>query len=323
MKRGARTSAQVALVGFFCISGCTTPAPVEKSAAPSKTGAVVSEAAPTGTSAVNALITPEASRMSSSAAPPSIPATLSDSASVQPSRDPVVLVPERDSVVTLQPVSEPRYALPESLKQFRFPQKNQTGVVLAKNISKRESSVTKPGTANPKPTELEPAIDIQTSVVTTVNAQGEAPRYKLPESLSEWRSGRKVPLYEDPDAAPWQASPTEPRLQNAAVSCNYKDEGGVRGKIMLLVDDFKVTRFNARIDMPNGGVCQFDAKKMTQRPFEQGIALESKGDECVVRMWEQKHRITIAAYSCHKQCSKGSFSYLWPILMDTRIGTCY
>jgi hypothetical protein len=177
--------------------------------------------------------------------------------------------------------------------------------------------------AAPQPATEAPATDLPATTVATVTAQPEAPRYKLPDSLSHWGSGRKVPLYADPDAAPWQADATEPRLQNAAVSCTYKDEGGVRGKAMLLVDNHKLTRFTARIEMPNGGVCQFDSKKMAQRPFEQGIALESKGDECIVRMWEQKHRITIAAYSCHKQCSRGSFSYLWPIIMDTRVGTCY
>ena len=36
-----------------------------------------------------------------------------------------------------------------------------------------------------------------------------------------------------------------------------------------------IARFTARIEMPNGGVCQFDSKKMEQRSFEQGIALQS------------------------------------------------
>ena len=118
-------------------------------------------------------------------------------------------------------------------------------------------------------------------------------------------------------------APAERRLKNTAISCSYKDEGGLRGKVLLLVDDFKITRFNARINMTNGGICQFDSKKMRQRPFEQGLALETPGNACVVRMWEQKNRITVAAYNCHRQCSKSSFSYLWPILIDTSLGTCY
>ena len=298
--------AQVALAGFFCMSACTSPAPVVEEARP---GAEAPAAPKPAVTPLLALDAPKVVR-----------------------EEPLVVVPERKEVVTLEPVSEPRYAPPESLKQFRFPQKNQPGVVLAKDAAKRGSSAS--GAAGAKgeqasqsgvgsSSEIGSAVSVTPNSVVTVNASGEAPRYKLPDSLSDWRPGRKVPLYENPEAAPWQATPTEPRLQNAAVSCNYKDEGGVRGKVTLLVDDFKVTRFNARIEMPNGGLCQFDSKKMEQRPFEQGIAMQSTGDECVVRMWEQKHRITIAAYSCHKQCSKGSFSYLWPILMDTRIGTCY
>jgi hypothetical protein len=237
-------------------------------------------------------------------------------------------------IVTVQ-AEEPRYLPPESLKKFRYakpPSEKASAPAPAIRTASRAqpeppSSAANPGTAPAAPpgaaTLRSEPVELPGTAVATVTAPPEEPRYKLPESLAHWNSGRKVPLYADPDAAPWQATPTEPRLQNAAVSCNYKDEGGVRGKAMLLVDNHKLTRFTARIEMPNGGICQFDSKKMEQLPFEQGIALQSKGDECIVRMWEQKHRITIAAYSCHKQCSKGSFSYLWPIIMDTRVGTCY
>lgn len=166
------------------------------------------------------------------------------------------------------------------------------------------------------PVELSPPQEV-------VTIEPEKPKYALPESLRLWRGSRTAPLYADPDVEPWTAKPTEPRLKNAAISCNYKDEGGVRGRVSLLVDDFKVSLFKARIEMPNGGICRFNASKMQQRPFEQGLSLESKSDECIVRMWEQDHRITVAAYNCHRQCTKGSFSYLWPILMDTRVGTCY
>lgn len=302
MRKSTRAAWSVALTGIFCTAGCSTPAP-GPSEPPAALAATTVEPSPP--------------------APTVTPTVAVNSAA---SDEPRIVVPEHSEIVPVQPTSEPRYAAPESLKQFRFAQKNQPDAVLAKKAAKREAPAAPTAgvaSATPETTSAFAPIETATPPVATVNAEGEAPRYKLPDSLKEWRAGRKVPLYEDPEAAPWQATPTEPRLQNAAVSCNYKDEGGIRGRVALLVDDFKVTRFNARIEMPNGGVCTFDSKKMEQRPFEQGVALQSKGDECVVRMWEQKHRITIAAYSCHKQCSKGSFSYLWPILMDTRIGTCY
>ena len=311
MHKPNRAALKVALAGIFCSAGCTTPAsrPVVPTGA---TALQVSESPAENIAAARG-------GESGHTVAAEIPA-------------PAVLVPERETIVTLQPIAEPRYAPPESLKQFRFPQKNQPAAVVARAAPQRAAPTVAPvAVAPPRVNEVTPLpavdpvvpIEAVSAPVATVDASGEAPRYRLPDSLKDWRPGRKVPLYEDPEAAPWQASPTEARLRNAAVSCHYKDEGGVRGKVALLIDDFKVTRFTARIEMPNGGVCQFDAKKMAQRPFEQGIALQSTGDECVVRMWEQKHRITIAAYSCHKQCSKGSFSYLWPILMDTRIGTCY
>jgi hypothetical protein len=227
-----------------------------------------------------------------------------------------LVIPADRGVVTVQ-AAEPDYALPESMKLWRGGRQppGQKGAAPAKSASG--------ASAKRVSVESEPVAVQAAPAVATVNAGAEEPRYALPASLNHWHGTRTAPLYADPNVEQWQAAPTEARLKNAAVSCNYKDEGGVRGKVMLLVDDYKVSRFNARIEMPNGGVCQFDAKQMKQRPFEQGLALESKNDECVVRMWEQKHRITVAAYNCHRQCSKGSFSYLWPILMDTRLGTCY
>jgi hypothetical protein len=258
--------------------------------------------------AVPAVVTPESEAAPSGTVPAEPVLPQSD-----PALGAALVIPADRGVVTVQ-AAEPDYALPESMKLWRGGRQppGQKGGAPAKSASvKRVSAESEPLTVQASP------------AVATVNAGAEEPRYALPASLNHWHGTRRAPLYADPNVEQWQAAPTEARLKNAAVSCNYKDEGGVRGKVMLLVDDYKVSRFNARIEMPNGGVCQFDAKKMQQRPFEQGLALESKNDECVVRMWEQKHRITVAAYNCHRQCSKGSFSYLWPILMDTRLGTCY
>lgn len=312
-----RAAAPLALVGLLGLMGCVTSP--GSSVGPAQPAAAVQAKSARPETA-------EGKPAPVAVAPsPRAPATLP--AASDPPPGPRIEVAEPAGVVTVQPVVEPRYAPPESLKLFRFAQKNQPGAVVAKpGRPARPAAAASVAPAAPATGEAPLAVstvEVAERPVATVNAEPEAPRYKLPDSLKEWGSGRKVPLYADPEAAPWQASPTEPRLQNAAVSCNYKDEGGVRGRVTLLVDDYKLTRFAARIEMPNGGICAFDSKKMEQRPFEQGIALQAKGDECVVRMWEQKHRITIAAYSCHKQCSKGSFSYLWPILMDTRIGTCY
>jgi hypothetical protein len=250
-----------------------------------------------------------------------LPVTASGTApAADPSLGPaVVLSPNR--VVSVQ-AEEPRYAPPESMKLWRGG-KPPPGQKSAPAAAAERTAVPGALPKNAPALEAAPIAIASRPTVAAVDATGEEPRYALPETLSHWHGTRTAPLYADPNVEQWQAAPTEARLKNAAVSCNYKDEGGVRGKVMLLVDDFKLTRFNARIEMPNGGVCQFDSKRMTQRPFDQGLALESKGDECVVRMWEQKSRITVAAYNCHRQCSKGSFSYLWPILMDTRLGTCY
>lgn len=109
---------------------------------------------------------------------------------------------------------------------------------------------------------------------------------------------------------------------NVGTSCKFKDPTGYRGSLDLQVRGDDVRRFHAEVDIPKHGNCRFDLKDFRQaagRP----VALAAAGaDHCVVRLWQQEGRVTVAFRDCEAQCSSDSFDYVWPILVDARTGKC-
>lgn len=116
--------------------------------------------------------------------------------------------------------------------------------------------------------------------------------------------------------------PIPERPLNVRTRCNFRDHTGYRGRLDLQVQDDDVRRFRAVVDIPRRGSCRFDLKDF-QQAGRMPVALTAGGDAgCVVRVWEQPERITVAFRDCRAQCSGESFDYLWPILVDARTGKC-
>jgi hypothetical protein len=117
-------------------------------------------------------------------------------------------------------------------------------------------------------------------------------------------------------------APMPDRAINIKTSCKFRDQTGYRGHLDLQVRDDEVRRFSAEVDIPKRGSCHFDLKNFRQasgRP----VALQTASDDaCVVRVWEQQNRVTVAFRDCQAQCSGDSFDYLWPILVDAPTGKC-
>lgn len=104
--------------------------------------------------------------------------------------------------------------------------------------------------------------------------------------------------------------------------CAFKDVQGGRGSMDLQVTKAEVKRFVAEVTIPKQGVCRFDMKQFEQTARMPNVVLNDKGSACTVRMWEQGKGVTVAFNSCQARCSGDAFSYLWPILVDTRSGRC-
>ncbi len=113
---------------------------------------------------------------------------------------------------------------------------------------------------------------------------------------------------------------------NVKTKCAFRDAIGTRGKMDLQVKDAEVQRFTAEVNIPKKGICRFDMKNFQQTGNLPTVHLADAASGCSVRMWAQElgreKSVTIAFTGCQTQCSGDSFSYLWPILVDTRNGRC-
>jgi hypothetical protein len=104
--------------------------------------------------------------------------------------------------------------------------------------------------------------------------------------------------------------------------CSYRDPTGYGGKLNLLVEDSQVRTLQAEIQVPKRGNCTFALKDFRQTAKEPSVTLASASGKCIVRVWEQEGKVTVAFNSCRDRCEGDSFDYVWPILVDARTGKC-
>lgn len=104
--------------------------------------------------------------------------------------------------------------------------------------------------------------------------------------------------------------------------CSFRDVAGGHGRMDLQVNKAEVKRFVAEVSIPKQGLCRFDMKQFEQTAKLPNVVLTDGKDGCVVRMWEQEKGVTVAFNGCQAKCGGDAFSYLWPILVDTKSGRC-
>jgi hypothetical protein len=102
--------------------------------------------------------------------------------------------------------------------------------------------------------------------------------------------------------------------------CSFRDVAGGRGTMDLQVTHAEVKRFVAQVTIPKQGICRFEMASFQQTASLPNVVLTD--GSCVVSMWEQDRGLTVAFNACQAKCSGDAFSYLWPILVDTRSGRC-
>ncbi len=112
------------------------------------------------------------------------------------------------------------------------------------------------------------------------------------------------------------------RALNVLAQCRFKDETGYNGNMRLSVQDAKVQAFDAAVNIPGRGRCRFDLKNFRQTRELPNVELSHLRDPCIVRVWEQEERVTVAFQQCQKMCSGKAWDHLWPILADRRDGSC-
>lgn len=134
----------------------------------------------------------------------------------------------------------------------------------------------------------------------------------------------RPPPIPPPAAKPPLARPTPipTRPLNIAADCAFRDETGYQGAMKLNVANSEVRQFEASVDMPRRGGCRFALKDFRQTAKMPNVTLSASASKCVVRMWEQGRRVSVAFTNCEDMCTNAAFSYLWPILADVRDGSC-
>lgn len=115
--------------------------------------------------------------------------------------------------------------------------------------------------------------------------------------------------------------PMPVRPLNVQADCHFKDEAGYAATARLDVSYSEVRSFAATVDVPRRGSCQFDLADFKQVQKEPHVELRAR-DGCTVRMWEQGEQVTVAFTQCASRCSRGTFDYVWPILVDRPSGRC-
>lgn len=130
-----------------------------------------------------------------------------------------------------------------------------------------------------------------------------------------------VPEAARPSERPGRLKPMPVRPLNVQADCRFKDEVGYSASARLDVSYSEVRSFAATVDVPRRGSCRFDLADFQQVRTQPHVELKAR-DGCVVRMWEQGDQVTVAFAQCASRCDRGTFDYVWPILVDRPSGRC-
>jgi hypothetical protein len=109
---------------------------------------------------------------------------------------------------------------------------------------------------------------------------------------------------------------------NVRADCSFQDDNGYRGQLLLAVRNSVVEQLDARVDVPNRGSCQFRLADFRQAETLPIVVLAARQSDCKASLWEQGDQITVAFRDCRLECSGDAADYLWPILVDSRKGSC-
>lgn len=118
--------------------------------------------------------------------------------------------------------------------------------------------------------------------------------------------------------------PQPTRPLNVKSRCSHRDAVGTTTQLDLLVKEAVVKSFSAQVSMKGYGTCRFNLKDFEQtEKLPQALLKARDGSGCLVRMWEEGTRVTVAFNSCPQACERDAFSYLWPIMVEAKSGRCF
>ena len=126
---------------------------------------------------------------------------------------------------------------------------------------------------------------------------------------------------EHPSTAPGRLKPMVVRPLDIKANCRFREEAGYAASAVLDIEQSEVKAFSATVDVPHRGSCRFDGA-FTQTRRLPSVELRAQGG-CTVNIWEQGAQVTVGFSNCARRCKRGTFDYVWPIIVDRTSGECH
>ena len=140
-----------------------------------------------------------------------------------------------------------------------------------------------------------------------------------------WQTPDRAPDPADSDTGPSEKpgrlKPMPVRPLDVQADCRFRDETGYSATAVLDIRQAEVRHFSATVDIPRRGSCRFDGP-FTQTRRLPSVELRAK-DGCTINIWEQGNQVTVGFSDCTRRCSRGTFDYVWPIIVDRASGQCH
>ncbi|WP_341647923.1 hypothetical protein [Thauera humireducens] len=111
------------------------------------------------------------------------------------------------------------------------------------------------------------------------------------------------------------------RPLDVKASCRFRDEAGYAATAILDISHAEVKAFSATVDIPAAAAAASTAPSPGQRSLP-SVELRAQ-DGCTVNIWEQGEQVTVGFSNCARRCSRGTFDYVWPIIVDRTSGECH
>ena len=117
--------------------------------------------------------------------------------------------------------------------------------------------------------------------------------------------------------------PQPTRPLNVRAKCSTRDAIGTTRRLDLLVKEASVQTFDAQVTMKEHGACRLNLREFEQvEKMPLALLRHRQESGCMVRMWEQGNKVTIAFDNCPRSCEGDAFSYLWPLIVEGKSGRC-
>ncbi len=105
--------------------------------------------------------------------------------------------------------------------------------------------------------------------------------------------------------------------------CAAKDERKYTTQADVEVHGATVHYLRARLGAPDGASCEFALADFSQTQRMPNVELRANRGSCVLRMWEQGPKVTLAYSDCGQFCKPGSaFDRMLPVQYDRRVDRC-